>query len=108
MDEAMLRTIKITGTPYKVMTLTCSPNAAQQVVLSWLEEQQDGLAANKKIGLTNYIRLAAVGLPVLLWHVEEARLKADSNIPKTRAEQEEWLRMAGIAVDPEASGIQHR
>ena len=83
----------------------------QQAVADWLAEQQDALASDKKISLTSYLRLVALGLPVLLWHVTEARLKsAGKVIPQTRAQQEQWFKnMPDIeAPDPEASDMEHR
>lgn len=112
MAEAMFRTIKNVREgerPYKVITHITEPSEAQQAVLSWLAAQQDALATDRKIGLTNYLRLAAVGLPVLMWHIEEARLRSSGpTVPKTRAAQEDWLRRMDIPVDPKASAMEHR
>jgi hypothetical protein len=111
-DEAMWRTVRAPAASqetFKVVTMTAEPSAAQQAVQSWLAEEHEAVASDKKIGLTSYMRLAAIGLPVLLWHVEEARLKASGAlIPKTRAAQEDWLRAMGFQVDPAASAVEHR
>lgn len=107
--DCTFRTVRATSdAPYKVITATEEPSAAQQQVMSWLAARQEGLATDKKIGLVLARRMATIGLPILMYHLEQARLKADKNIPRTRAAQEAWLRGTGVTVDPKASLVEHR